>query len=264
MVATSLPPVARATVTASSYDRFVRVGLVGCVKTKIDRPAPAEDLYVSALFRGRRAFVEATCDRWFILSAKHGLVAPDDVLEPYEETLNGKSVASKRGWASGVLEQLRATIDISDTTFEIHAGAEYRAFGLVDGLRQHGAAVDVPAEHLGQGEQLAFYTRPPTVVPGMRPAASALRSAPSAPRGSYSPLAEHLRDHEDLDVLLSFAQIERILSRSLPASARRHRAWWANESKGTHSHAAAWMTVGWLVDAVDFNAGTVRFRRGRL
>jgi hypothetical protein len=41
-----------------------RVGLVGCVKSKQPRRARAADLYTSALFRGRRSFVESTCDRW--------------------------------------------------------------------------------------------------------------------------------------------------------------------------------------------------------
>jgi hypothetical protein len=65
----------------------MRVGLVGCVKSKQSQAAPARELYVSPLFRGRRAWVERTCDRWFILSAKHGLVEPDRVLAPYDEIL---------------------------------------------------------------------------------------------------------------------------------------------------------------------------------
>jgi hypothetical protein len=60
----------------------MRVGLVGCVKTKQPRVAPAQELYTSPLFRRRRAWVERTCDRWFILSAKHGLVEPGRVLAP--------------------------------------------------------------------------------------------------------------------------------------------------------------------------------------
>ena len=57
----------------------MRVGLVGCVKKKGSSPAPAGDLYISPLFIGRRRFVEASCDRWFILSALHGLLDPDQV-----------------------------------------------------------------------------------------------------------------------------------------------------------------------------------------
>jgi len=244
----------------------MRVGLVGCVKTKLDHAAPAQDLYVSTLFRGRRAFVEASCDRWFVLSAKHGVVSPAGIVDPYEETLNGKSTDAKRSWAGSVLRQLDGSnIDYADTVFEIHAGAEYRNFGLVDGLQSRGATVQVPAAHLVQGEQLAFYAgrsaatvqtlrRPTNVTPAP--------SSPGAARSSYAPLAGYLQAAEDSFVQLSFPQIERILSRPLPASARRHRAWWSNESRGTHSHAAAWMGVGWLVDSVDINAGKVRFRRG--
>ena len=50
----------------------MRIGLVGCVKTKGPEAAPAGDLYVSPLFVGRRRYVEAPCDRWFILSGLRG------------------------------------------------------------------------------------------------------------------------------------------------------------------------------------------------
>jgi hypothetical protein len=50
-----------------------RIGLVGCVKDKVNVPTKARDLYVSPLFVGRRRYVERTCDQWWILSAAHGL-----------------------------------------------------------------------------------------------------------------------------------------------------------------------------------------------
>ncbi len=174
--------------TSDSYDRAVRVGLVGCVKTKVNYAAPAQELYVSTLFRGRRLFVEATCDRWFILSAKHGLVAPDEVLEPYEETLNDNSVAAKRAWATSVLCLLESSVSIAGTAFEIHAGAEYRNFGLVNELRRYGATVEIPAAHLSQGEQLAFYSSSQSAGIDDRVSRSAeSRSAPRAARGVVHP-----------------------------------------------------------------------------
>lgn len=240
----------------------VRVGLVGCVKTKLDHAAPAEDLYVSPLFRGRRAFVALTCDRWFVLSAMHGLVSPAEVLDPYEETLNGQSTATKRTWATSVLEQLdRTGLDYADSIFEIHAGAEYRNFGLADGLRDRGAAVEVPVAHLAQGEQLAFYSRTREAAAASPPSGTQTGSSPQAARSSYAPLGDYLQAAGTSLVELAFAQIERVLSRSLPPSASRHRAWWSNESSGTHSHAAAWMGVGWRVAGVDFASRVVRFRR---
>jgi hypothetical protein len=196
------------------------------------------------------------------LSAKHGLVAPDDGLERYDETMNDKSAAARREWAAIVLRQLELLVKFPGNVFEIHAGAAYRKFGLVNGLRDRGAIVEIPAEHLGQGEQLAFYLRPQVAAVAVRLGRSSdLLAKPSVMRGSYVPRAEHLRGLASSHVQLSFSQVEYILGRSLPASAHRHRAWWAHD--GMHRHAAAWMRVTWLVHSVDPNAATVSFRRGK-
>lgn len=137
----------------------MRIGLVGCVKGKSPVPAPAADLYTSTLFVGRRAYVERDCERWWILSALHGLVHPATPLAPYDVTLVGARRPVKREWAARVLGQLDATIAVRGVEVEVHAGAEYRDFGLVDGLVTRSATVIVPARGLTQGEQLAFYAR---------------------------------------------------------------------------------------------------------
>ena len=135
-----------------------RIGLVGCVKKKQPQAAPAADLYVSALFRGRRACIERTCGRWFILSALHGLVRPDVLLEPYDYTLNDAAREQRRAWSAKVLSQLEAELGpLAGLTFEIHAGANYTDCGLIAGLRARGAEVEMPASGLRLGEQLAFY-----------------------------------------------------------------------------------------------------------
>jgi hypothetical protein len=257
-----------------------RIGLVGCVKRKRSTATPACDLYTSPLFRGRRRYVEATCDLWFILSARHGLVEPETVLGPYDESLTNASLDRRRSWARSVLVDLDTRLgDHHGRTFEIHPGATYREHGLVDGLRQRGAVVVIPAVGLTQGQQLAFYAAGPTskiprtntqqpvdpdplrrsrlAPPDRRRAAISARAS----GGSYAPLGAHLAGLADDLVTLSFAQLEGILGRPLPASARRHRAWWSNERSGSHTHAWAWMANGWRVDAVDFTSGTMRFRR---
>ena len=90
--------------------RRERIGLFGCVRSKRSVPAPARDLYTSSLFAGRKRWVEATCSRWFILSAKHGLVAPDQILERSDETLTTKPRNVRRAWSSRVLGQLRDSL----------------------------------------------------------------------------------------------------------------------------------------------------------
>ena len=58
---------------------------------------------------------------------------------------------------------------------------------------------------------------------------------------------------------LSFLQIEQLINCSLPTSAWKHRAWWANDR--THSQGRAWMQAGFEVDEVDQRDGRVRFVR---
>jgi hypothetical protein len=139
----------------------VRIGLVGCVKAKRSSPAPAGDLYVSPLFLGRRRYVERTCEQWFVLSAKHGLLPPTELVAPYDETLKTKPTAARRRWSDQVLDQLLGVLpEPQGITFEIHAGAEYRDFGLIEGLHHLGSEIVIPARGLGIGRQLAFYSQP--------------------------------------------------------------------------------------------------------
>jgi hypothetical protein len=94
-------------------------------------PAPAKDLYVSELFRRARAYVEATGCQWFILSAKHGFVDPDEVIAPYEQTLNTMCVAERRKWAEKVRAQMDERSPLAERIVVI-AGKRYR--GVSDAL----------------------------------------------------------------------------------------------------------------------------------
>jgi hypothetical protein len=77
----------------------------------------------------------------------------------------------------------------------------------------------------------------------------------------YDPLRRYLVGHSEPVIHLSFTEIERIIGAPLPASARRHRPWWANERSGSHVHASAWMGADRRTANVDINAGTVDFTR---
>jgi len=63
------------------------IGLVACCKKKLSVPSRAEDLYISPLFRFASLYCKQQCKTWFILSAKHGLLVPDEFIEPYNLTL---------------------------------------------------------------------------------------------------------------------------------------------------------------------------------
>jgi hypothetical protein len=243
----------------------MRVGLVGCVKSKQEVAAPAGDLYTSPLFLGRRAAVEASCDRWFILSAQHGLLDPAEVLEPYDLTLSSLPVAERRRWSTNVVAALRDELgDLSQHAFEVHAGAAYTGHGLVDELRRARAVVKLPLAGLSLGQQLAHYAdRKPGARASRRDTlAQGASSGPSLspPRARYEALYRHLSGISEDVVTLSFAEVEAILGHTLPPSASRYRAWWSN---GSHSHSRAWLDAGYEVDDVHRGSGTVRFRRTR-
>lgn len=79
----------------------------------------------------------------------------------------------------------------------------------------------------------------------------------------YDPLRDYLKRRSGREWRASFAEIERVLGFGLPASARRHPAWWSNELKGSHSHCRAWLGAGWHTREADPKAGRVTFRKGQ-
>ena len=81
-------------------------------------------------------------------------------------------------------------------------------------------------------------------------------------RGKYAPLFRHLSALDHAVWAATFEEVEAVLGFALPPSARKHRAWWANEEDGSHSHARAWQMAGWQTNAVDLAAGTLVFARG--
>lgn len=129
-----------------------RVALVSCVKAKQASPARAGDLYTSPLFRAFRAFALAHADAWYILSAKHGLLAPDQVVAPYDRSLPAMPKRDRVAWVERVQQRL---LDVLPPGAEVAvlAGVRYRE-GLVPFLRARGFAVTVPLEGLGMGQQL--------------------------------------------------------------------------------------------------------------
>jgi hypothetical protein len=127
-----------------------KVGLVACSKSKASGPRRACELYASPLFRKAADYCRRRYDAWFVLSALHGLLEPDRVIEPYERTLVGLTKAQKREWAAGVAAQIEGR-GLRGARFYLHAGRAYAAAlsGLLD--------CQTPLAGLGIGQQLAWY-----------------------------------------------------------------------------------------------------------
>jgi hypothetical protein len=78
----------------------------------------------------------------------------------------------------------------------------------------------------------------------------------------YDPLRHYLEAAGEAVVELSFAQIEEIIGSELPASARKHPAWWTNNPTN-HVNAQAWLAAGYLSGAVDLAGERLVFARSK-
>ena len=82
--------------------------------------------------------------------------------------------------------------------------------------------------------------------------------------GRYAKLAVWLEKTapSQEDVALTFNQVEDIVGSALPASARDHRSWWANDSV-SHPWSKKWLEVGWRVSALSLSDELVTFSRNQ-
>lgn len=118
-------------------------------------------------------------------------------------------------------------------------------------------------------EQLNAIQNPQTIrtESGEGPVISPAETSKSLPRapetegaqGKYRALHHHLSSLAGDKWIAMFPDVEAILKRSLPRSARRHKAWWSNTT--THTHAKAWLTAGWRTRDVDIHHESLSFVR---
>lgn len=128
--------------------------LISCVSKKRSIPSPASDLYTSEWFLKAAEYARKYGDEWFILSAKYGLLQPDKVIPPYDETLKKMSIYARRSWANKVFQDLEKNLKKGDRVVFL-AGASYREF-LIPPIRSLGCEISIPMERLRIGEQMQW------------------------------------------------------------------------------------------------------------
>jgi hypothetical protein len=128
------------------------IGLVACSKAKAPTACAARELYTSPLFKAAADYCDRVYDRWFILSARWGVLGQYAHVEPYDLTLARMSLAERRTWSEQVGVALRGITEPTDMLY-VHAGEAYR-WWVPDWRR---CAVHVPLAGLGIGQQLAWY-----------------------------------------------------------------------------------------------------------
>lgn len=105
--------------------------LISCCGPKQKVKSRAEDLYISTRFKySLKCAKKLMPNKIFILSSKYGLVNLDDELEPYNETLNNKSVSYIIHWSAHVVKELSKVSDLQNDRFIFFAGEKYRKYIL--------------------------------------------------------------------------------------------------------------------------------------
>lgn len=133
---------------------MVRIGFVACSKTKSARRRPAAALYTSTLFRKSLLAAIDRSEKVYILSAKHGLLDCNDVIEPYDVTLKRMKRAERIAWGERTGPQLEAVLRPHDTAVFL-CGEEYLA-PLRHDLDRLKATIEDPLGALSLGPRLSL------------------------------------------------------------------------------------------------------------
>ncbi|MGN0740428.1 MAG: DUF6884 domain-containing protein [Treponema sp.] len=129
--------------------------LLSCCKQKLSHPAKAERLYQSTGFKKSLRYAQSkNADAIFILSAKHHVVALDDVLEPYDVCLSINPIEEPDVWSAKCLAQLESKFNLKEDKFIILAGKEYYKNLVGIGKIEN---YELPLKGLTQGYRLQWF-----------------------------------------------------------------------------------------------------------
>ncbi len=132
---------------------MARIAFVACSKTKSTMRRPAAVLYTSALFRKSLLAAIDRSEKVYILSAKHGLLACNDVIEPYDVTLKTMKYAERIEWGKRTGAQLDAAMRPGDSAILL-CGEEYLR-PLRPDLQRLKAVIESPLGALSFGSRLS-------------------------------------------------------------------------------------------------------------
>lgn len=127
--------------------------LISCSKTKLTARTQAKNMYTSELFKTSYNYALLNNGDVFILSAKHGLLEPSDIIDPYDNTMNGKDRDEKVSWSRSVLGTLISKR--IEGAVVILAGKNYYQY-LKPMLESSGYIVELPLDGLGIGQRLKY------------------------------------------------------------------------------------------------------------
>ena len=123
--------------------RSGRVALVGSSGATADEPRPAGEMFRSDGFAYAREHARHSRLPWFVLSAKHGLLDPGEVISPHEIQIDDQPAAYRTAWGEWVAAQLADRLQLDGVVVEVHGGVDF-AQPLRQPLARRGAVLEIP------------------------------------------------------------------------------------------------------------------------
>ena len=122
----------------------MKIVLLACSKLKCqlsdNEKVSAKDLYQGQIFKKSWIYANELIqpDKIFILSAKYGLLHPDDSIGIYDKTLVHAPVSEKKAWSYKVIEQMKsANLDLEKDEFIFLTGKDYYKYLMGNGVCQN-------------------------------------------------------------------------------------------------------------------------------
>ena len=88
--------------------------LIGSIGDRVNVPAPAKEVFREVDFQLSRLDAELSDSEWFVLSAEHGLVEPNEWISPDSRTLADMDPEYRSVWASWVVARLTSIVGSLD------------------------------------------------------------------------------------------------------------------------------------------------------
>lgn len=82
------------------------IAFIACSKKKLKYKSPAKNLYQGALFKKALQYTSTRYTEIYILSAKYGILGLDDIIEPYDKTIQKMSITERKEWGILVKNQM--------------------------------------------------------------------------------------------------------------------------------------------------------------
>lgn len=217
-------------------------------------PQQAKDVYTGTFAKACQRYAITFFEHWVILSAKHGFLFPNDIVQesynvsfvkPTSETIR-LEMLNKQAQTMGLFRYREITV---------LGGRHY--VDMARALFHQGQTLILPLRdckgigYMIQRLNLSVTANQPADIRQEATTNDELHKTvaiSSTHRGKYAPLFDYLATRQEKSTTLHIGQIEAILGFKLPVSSVNYRAWWSNDV--SHSQANAWLSAGWEVDKV--------------